>query len=58
VTKARGNRPPQWLEKVSGAWEELQTGHARDAIYGYLEAVFAIVEPGCSPNFRAINWRN
>jgi hypothetical protein len=33
-----------WLEKVSGAWDEFQTDRARDAVYGYLDAVFAIVE--------------
>jgi hypothetical protein len=39
--KARLRR---WLEKVRGAWGEFQASRARDAVYGYLEAVFAIVE--------------
>jgi hypothetical protein len=39
--KARLRR---WLEKVRGAWDEFQASRARDAVYGYLEAVFAIVE--------------
>ena len=39
--KARLRR---WLEKVCGAWGEFQASRARDAVYGYLEAVFAIVE--------------
>jgi hypothetical protein len=32
------------LEKIRDAWDEFQTSRARDAVYGYLEAVFAIVE--------------
>jgi hypothetical protein len=31
------------LEKVRVAWNEFQANRARDAVYGYLEAVFAIV---------------
>jgi hypothetical protein len=38
--KARLRR---WLEKVRRAWEEFQSSRTRDAVYGYLEAVFAIV---------------
>jgi hypothetical protein len=38
------NGPTWWLKKVSAAWDEFQTSRARDAVYGYLEAVFAIVE--------------
>jgi hypothetical protein len=34
----------RWLEKVRRAWGEFQGSRARDAVYGYLEAVFAIVE--------------
>jgi hypothetical protein len=41
VPKARLRR---WLEKVRGAWDEFQVSRARDAVYGYLEAVFAIVQ--------------
>jgi hypothetical protein len=33
----------RWLEKVQGAWQEFQGNRARDAVYDYLEAVFAIV---------------
>ena len=33
----------RWLEKVSDARHEFQASRARDAIYDYLEAVFAIV---------------
>ena len=36
-------RLTRWLEKVRRAWGEFQTSRARDAVYGYLEAVFAIV---------------
>ena len=32
------------LEKVRDAWDDFQASRARDAVYGYLEAVFAIVE--------------
>jgi hypothetical protein len=44
--KLRGNpkaRLRRRLEKVSDAWDEFQASRARDAVYGYLEAVFAIV---------------
>jgi hypothetical protein len=34
----------RWLERVRGAWGEFQSSRSRDAVYGYLEAVFAIVE--------------
>jgi hypothetical protein len=37
-------RPKRWLKKVCNAWDEFQTSRARDAVYGYLEAVFGIVE--------------
>jgi hypothetical protein len=33
----------RWLEKVCVAWDDFQANRARDAIYDYLEAVFAIV---------------
>ena len=36
--------PKQWLEKVRDAWDDFQASRARDAVYGYLEAVSAIVE--------------
>jgi hypothetical protein len=39
--KARLRR---WLEKVRRACEHFQSSRGRDAVYGYLEAVFAIVE--------------
>jgi hypothetical protein len=32
------------LEKIRAAWSEFQASRARDAVYEYLEAVFAIVE--------------
>ena len=38
--KARLSR---WLEKVQVAWHEFQANRARDAVYDYLQAVFAIV---------------
>ena len=38
--KARLRR---WLEKVRVAWHVFQANRARDAVYDYLEAVFAIV---------------
>ena len=36
-------RLTQWLERVRRAWGEFQGNRARDAVYGYLEAVFTIV---------------
>ena len=33
----------RWLQKVRGAWNDFQASRARDAVYGYLAAVFAIV---------------
>ena len=32
------------LERISSAWDDFQASRARDAVYGYLDAVFAIVE--------------
>ena len=32
------------LEKIRDTWDDFQASRARDAVYGYLEAVFAIVE--------------
>jgi hypothetical protein len=39
-SKARRRR---WLEKVQLAWQEFQANRGRDAVYDYLQAVFAIV---------------
>ena len=39
--KARLRR---WLEKVRRAWEDSQASRARDVVYLFLQAVFAIVE--------------
>jgi hypothetical protein len=39
--KARLRR---WLEKVHGTWDDFQASRARDAVYEYLDAVFAIVQ--------------
>jgi hypothetical protein len=38
--KARVRR---WLQKVQLAWDEFQANRGRDAVYDYLQAVFAIV---------------
>jgi hypothetical protein len=43
------NKPPKAglsrrLETVRDAWDNFQASRVRDAVYGYLEAVFAIVE--------------
>jgi hypothetical protein len=38
--KARLSR---WLEKAQVAWDDFQASRARDAVYGYLGAVFEIV---------------
>jgi hypothetical protein len=37
-------RPARWLESVRDAWDQFQASRTRDAVYGYLEAVFAIVD--------------
>jgi len=34
----------RWLERISSAWDDFQASRMRDAVYGYLDAVFAIVE--------------
>jgi hypothetical protein len=54
LSKARSHHEPRnktpkarlrrRLEKMRDAWDDFQTSRARDAVYGYLEAVFAIVE--------------
>jgi hypothetical protein len=41
--KTPSARLRQWLEKIQRAWDEFQTSRARDAVYAYLAAVFAIV---------------
>ena len=45
--KLRDNTPKarlrRWLEKVRRAWCEFQASRARDVVYDYLAAVFAIV---------------
>jgi hypothetical protein len=42
--KTRKNRLRLRLEKIRHAWDDFQASRARDAVYGYLGAVFAIVE--------------
>jgi hypothetical protein len=54
LPKARSHHEPrnktpkarlrQRLEKIRDAWDDFQASRARDAVYGYLGAVFAIVE--------------
>ena len=39
-----GHGHMRWLERISGAWDDFQESRMRDAVYGYLDAVFAIVE--------------
>jgi hypothetical protein len=43
-TKTPKARLVRWLERISSAWDDFQASRARDAVYGYLGAVFAIVE--------------
>ena len=33
----------RWFEEILDVWNQFQTSRSRDAVYGYLEAVFAIV---------------
>ena len=46
--EARLNRR---LEKISEAWKDFQSTRARDAVYGHLAHVFAIVEHIRPENF-------
>jgi hypothetical protein len=45
---AQGKTPKarlmRWLERISSAWDDFQASRNRYAVYGYLDAVFAIVE--------------
>jgi hypothetical protein len=38
------DRLRRWLEKVRVAWGEFQASRTRDAVYGFLEEVFTVVE--------------
>jgi hypothetical protein len=42
-SKTSKARLMRWLERISSAWDDFQASRMRDAVYGYLEAVFAIV---------------
>jgi hypothetical protein len=42
-SQTRKTRLRRWLEKIHGAWDDFQASRARDAVYGYLDGVFAIV---------------
>jgi hypothetical protein len=33
----------RWLERISSAWDDFQASRTRDAVYGYLGAVFEMV---------------
>ena len=41
TTSAARNR--RWFQKIRDVWDDFQASRTRDAVYGYLEAVFAIV---------------
>ena len=43
-SKTKEARLMRWLERISSAWDDFQASRMRDAVYGYLDAVFAIVE--------------
>jgi hypothetical protein len=43
ITRTSSARIGRRLEAICGAWDDFQANRARDAVYGYLEAVFAIV---------------
>jgi hypothetical protein len=34
----------EWLKRISSAWDDFQASRMRDAVYGYLDAVFAIAK--------------
>jgi hypothetical protein len=42
--RGRTNRVKRRLAKVRGAWDDFQGQRARDAVYGYLQAVFDLVQ--------------
>jgi hypothetical protein len=41
TAKARLRR---WFEKIRGAWDDFQSSRKRDAVYGFLEEIFRVVE--------------
>jgi hypothetical protein len=43
ITRTSSARIGRRLEAICGAWDDFQANRARDTVYGYLEAVFAIV---------------
>jgi hypothetical protein len=43
-SKTAKARLMRWVERISRAWDDFQASRTRDAVYGYLDAVFAIVE--------------
>ena len=43
ISRTSSARIGRRLEAICGAWDDFQANRARDAVYGYLEAVFAIV---------------
>ena len=44
ISRTSSARIGRRLEAICGAWDDFQASRARDAVYGYLGAVFAIVE--------------
>jgi hypothetical protein len=44
ITRTSSARIGRRLEAICGAWDDFQANRSRDAVYGYLEAVFAIVQ--------------
>jgi hypothetical protein len=43
ISRTSSARIGRRLEAICGAWDDFQASRVRDAVYGYLEAVFAIV---------------
>jgi hypothetical protein len=43
ITRTSSARIGRRLEAICGAWDDFQANRARDAVYGYLEGVYAIV---------------
>jgi hypothetical protein len=41
TSKARLRR---WLEKIRSAWDDFQASRRRDAVYGFLQEIFTVVE--------------
>ena len=55
ISRTSSARIGRRLEAICGAWDDFQANRARDAVYGYLEAVFRTTKRGEKPtNFSSM----